>query len=241
MNSLLKLNTTMSRIWLMLTCVVIPNNITQIASHSSFSTFNIISSSVAILGLGSVIVHKRHTARATALATRIDGSANSIQNHDNKLLFQKTRNMGVKAARNMTFFMGSFAIRGIAQSFASYMKSNKNILSIGFGFGIIDAVESFSIAGLIFVLNRSFLHAVVDSTSVKSSKEGHVDYNVYVGLLEAQKGFYNKIGSVIKSAAIFTALGALWQLYKKVNVQCHYSYFKWLLQIIGNCENKLEE
>ena len=115
MNSLLKLNTTMSRIWLMLTCVVIPNNITQIASHSSFSTFNIISSSVAILGLGSVIVHKRHTARATALATRIDGSANSIQNHDNKLLFQKT----------MNFFMGSFAIRGIAQSFAPYMKSNK--------------------------------------------------------------------------------------------------------------------
>ena len=52
------------------------------------------------------------------------------------------------------------------------MKSNEKILSIGFGFGFIDTVESFSIASLMFVLNRSFFHAVVDSTSVKVVKRG---------------------------------------------------------------------
>ena len=82
------------------------------------------------------------------------------------------------------------------------------MLHIGFGFGMLDVFESFTIAGPLFAFNRSSLLALVDATSFKIFK-GYVDDVVYVRFYEAQTGFYGKIASVINSATFFGALDIL--------------------------------
>lgn len=221
--AVLRLVTTMSRIWLSLSIIVIPNAITSMAFHLPFHPSKILSASIGLSVFVGLILHQKQTSRATALIKRIDGDGDGIRKYNKNnqakvLIFDKARARGINAARNMAFFMMSVIMDGIAILFTAYMQNNKKIISMGFGFGLLGAIESFTIAGLIFVLNRSFLPAVIDATSFASFQEGYGDNSVYVRLYEAQKGFYGKIASVIYSATFFGALGSLYEFYKKVYV-----------------------
>lgn len=121
--------------------------------------------------------------------------------------YATARSMGLFSVNMMLLCAGANALLGLVQLVTAITQTGW----IALAFGLLDVIGTISIGGLLALLNESTRRAVVTATegTAKTEKE-------YVGLYEAQIGFYQKIGSVFKFESFFKALGIAKLLYETV-------------------------
>ena len=153
---------------------------------------------LAVLGVGNGIVRLRCSTKMKA-ALAVAGDNKSTQN--------EAQLMGYRAYRNQALCAGVFAIMsGI--KFIKWVANKAEAGIVGRAFAMPDFLEPAVITFLLFTLNKSFLTAFIVATREKRGvvRGNTVDDEVYNQLFTAQKGFYQKNGTTLQSAAIFQVL-----------------------------------
>ena len=153
---------------------------------------------LAVLGVGNWIIRLRCSSKMKA-ALAAAGDNKSSQN--------EAQLMGYRAYRNQALCAGVFAIMsGI--KFIKWVANKAEAGIVGRAFAVPDFLEPAVITFLLFTLNKSFLTAFIVATrGNRGAVRGNtVDDEVYNQLFTAQKGFYQKIGATLQSAAIFQVL-----------------------------------
>jgi hypothetical protein len=139
-----------------------------------------------------------------------DNASKVMQQERNEAVkpgYEKARSMGFVASRNMRLCTGMFALMGVIV-FCKWALAPTDIVSRIFS--VFDFITPFTIASLQLVLYKSYLRAVVNVTGGSRAAKPEE----FADLLEAQKGFYKKIGDTVASGAIFGVLPYAFALVK---------------------------
>lgn len=191
---------TMARIWgtCALTLGLVSLSMASSLHQQRIGVGGFVGATMAILAIGNGII--RSSCRSDM--------ANVLDKNKSKGAQNDGREMGYRAYRNQGLCAGVFCI----MSGIELMKwiSNKNQAGIiGRIFAIPDVLTTATITTLLLALNKCFLPAFIAATreNGKGAKEGNVmDDEIYNQLFAAQKGFYSKVGTTLKSAALFRVL-----------------------------------